>query len=176
MIYYIITQYLMKHSPFSLSSTCLSVSSSLEQDAMSSESWSRSLREVRKACSLILAFWRYFFLSAYLSNPPLDLCLLEEYSACPCADQSGGHTTSLLFALLGATIDEVIRGASVVASILWPAMPLVLVVVIEPREPTGHKHQLLIPKTLHLLLCDRQQRRQNKHSRLGVRGGTTSRD
>lgn len=176
MIYYIITRYLMKHNPFSLSSTCLLVSSSLEQEAMSSESWSRSLREVTKAWSLILAFWRYFFLSAYLSNPPLDLCLPEEYYACLAPTRVVVARASLLLALLGATSDEVVRVASVDASILWPAMPLVLVVVMEPREPNGHKHQLLIPKTLHLLLCDRQQRRQNKYRRLGVRGGTTSRD
>jgi hypothetical protein len=46
----------MKHNPFSLSSTRLSVSSSLEEDITSSKSWSRSLREARKALSLIFAF------------------------------------------------------------------------------------------------------------------------
>jgi hypothetical protein len=46
---------------------------------------------------------------------------------------------SLLLAHLGATSDEVVRVATVEASILRPATSLVLVVVVEPREPTGHK-------------------------------------
>jgi hypothetical protein len=48
---------------------------------------------------------------------------------------------SLLIALFGATSEEV-----VVASILRPVMPPVLVVVVELHELTGNKHQLLIPR------------------------------
>ena len=57
------------------------------------------------------------------------------------------------------TSDEVVEVATVVASILRPATPPVLAVLVEPLEPASHKHPLLIPKALHLLLCDRQQRR-----------------
>jgi hypothetical protein len=46
----------MNHNPLSLFSTGLSRSSSLEEEAGSSESWSRSLREARKALYMIFAF------------------------------------------------------------------------------------------------------------------------
>jgi hypothetical protein len=58
----------VKHDPLSLCSTRLSSSSSLEEEVDSLEPWSRSLREARRVHSLIFAFWRYFFLSASLSN------------------------------------------------------------------------------------------------------------
>jgi hypothetical protein len=61
---------------------------------------------------------------------------------------------SLLLALFRTTGDKVVRIAAVEASVLRPTTPLVLVVVMEPCEPAGHKRQLLIPKTLHLLLRD----------------------
>jgi hypothetical protein len=67
--------------------------------------------------------------------------------------------TSLLLALLGATGDEVVWVATVVASILRPATPPDHMVVVEPCEPTGHKRQLLIPKALHMLFYDGQQGR-----------------
>jgi hypothetical protein len=73
--------------------------------------------------------------------------------------------TSLLLALLGATGDKVVKVAIVVTSVPRPAMWQTHTFVVEPRESTSHKHQLLIPKALHLLLYDGQQRRQNKHSR-----------
>jgi hypothetical protein len=60
----------------------------------------------------------------------------------------------LLLSLIGATGDEVAGVTIVLASILRPAMPLVLAVVMDPREPADHKRQLLIPEALHLLLCD----------------------
>jgi hypothetical protein len=72
---------------------------------------------------------------------------------------------SLLFTLLGATGDEVVRVTIVEAPILRPATPLIRAVVVKPCEPTGYKHQLLIPKALHMLLYYRQQGRQSKHSR-----------
>jgi hypothetical protein len=72
---------------------------------------------------------------------------------------------NLKLALLGATSDKVVGVTVVETSILRPATPPVLVVVVEPREPTSHQRQLLIPEALHLLLCDRQKRRQSKHSR-----------
>ena len=72
---------------------------------------------------------------------------------------------SLLLALLGETSDKVVEVATVVASILQSATPPSHTVVVEPCEPTGHKCQLLIPKALHLLLCDGQQKRKSKHSR-----------
>jgi hypothetical protein len=64
---------------------------------------------------------------------------------------------NLLLALIRETSDEVVRVAAVEASILRTTMSLVLAVVEEPREPTGHKRQLLIPEALHLFLCDGQQ-------------------
>jgi hypothetical protein len=72
---------------------------------------------------------------------------------------------SLLLALLGATGDKVVGVATVVASIVQPATSLAHTIVVEPRELTSHKRQLLIHKALHLLLYDGQQRRQSKHSR-----------
>jgi hypothetical protein len=30
---------------------------------------------------------------------------------------------------------------------------------VKPREPADDQRQLVVPKTLHLLLCDRHQRR-----------------
>jgi hypothetical protein len=72
---------------------------------------------------------------------------------------------SLLLSLLRATSDKVVRAASVEASILRPTTPPVLTVVVKPREPTGHKRQLLILKGLHPLLCVGQQIRQSKHNR-----------
>jgi hypothetical protein len=71
---------------------------------------------------------------------------------------------SLGLVLLGATGIEVLGVTVVEASILGPTTLSVLVVVVESREPGGHKRQLLIPKALHLLLYDRQQRRQSKQS------------
>jgi hypothetical protein len=65
----------------------------------------------------------------------------------------------LRFALLGAAGNEVVGIATVVASVLGPATLPAHTVVVEPREPDGHKCQLLIPKDLHPLLCNRQQRR-----------------
>jgi hypothetical protein len=65
----------------------------------------------------------------------------------------------LRFALLGAAGNEVVGIAIVVASVLGPAMPSAHTVVVELREPDGHKCQLLIPKALHLLLYNRQQGR-----------------
>jgi hypothetical protein len=132
-----------KQSSFSLSSTRLWVSSSLEEDVASSESWSRSPREVRKECSLILAFCRYFFLSASLSNPPLDLCLhlacptWECTHACPCADQSGRADQHPACPTWGNWRQSG-RVTIVEASILRPTTLLVLTVVVEPRDPSGH--------------------------------------
>jgi hypothetical protein len=34
--------------------------------------------------------------------------------------------------------------------------------VVKPREPADDQCQLVIPKTLHLLVYDRHQRRQDK--------------
>jgi hypothetical protein len=68
-------------------------------------------------------------------------------------------------AILGAASDEVVGVATVEASFLGPTTPSVLAVIVEPREPTGNKRQLLIPKALHMLLYDRQQRGQNEQSR-----------
>jgi hypothetical protein len=66
---------------------------------------------------------------------------------------------SLRLSLLGATSNEVIRVTVVEASIPRPTTPLVLAVVVEPGEPAVHKCQLLIPKALHMLLYNGQQRR-----------------
>jgi hypothetical protein len=63
---------------------------------------------------------------------------------------------SLLLALLWATSNKVVRVATVEPSILQPIMALFLVVVVEPRESTGHQRQLLILEALHLLLYHRQ--------------------
>jgi hypothetical protein len=65
----------------------------------------------------------------------------------------------LRLAFLREASNEVVGIAIVVASVLRPAMPLAHTVVVEPSELAGHKCQLVIPKALHLLLCDRQQRR-----------------
>jgi hypothetical protein len=65
----------------------------------------------------------------------------------------------LRLAFLGVAGNEVVGIATGLASVLRPAMPPAHTVVVEPHEPVGHKCQLLIPKALHLLLCDKQQRR-----------------
>jgi hypothetical protein len=52
----------------------------------------------------------------------------------------------LRFALLGAAGNEVVGIATVVASVLGHTMPPAHTVVVEPREPAGHKCQLLIPR------------------------------
>jgi hypothetical protein len=65
--------------------------------------------------------------------------------------------------LLGAVGDEVVRISTVVASLLrTTTTPAIQVVVVKPREPTDDQHQLVVPKGLQLLLCDRHQRRQGK--------------
>jgi hypothetical protein len=65
----------------------------------------------------------------------------------------------LRFALPRAADNVVVRITTVVTSILGPATSSAHTVVVEPREPAGHKCQVLISKALHLLLCNRQQRR-----------------
>jgi hypothetical protein len=60
----------------------------------------------------------------------------------------------LWLALLGEAGDEVVGVTIVVASILRSAMPPVQTIVVKLLEPVGNKRQLLIPKDLHLLLCD----------------------
>jgi hypothetical protein len=129
----------MKQSPFSLSSTHLSVSSLLEDEAASSESWSRLLREARKARSLIFAFWWYFF-ECLLIESSLGLVLVG--GVCPLAlalTRVVVKQVKFLLALLWANGNEVVKVAIVVASILRPATTPVLAVVVEPCEPTGHK-------------------------------------
>jgi hypothetical protein len=47
---------------------------------------------------------------------------------------------SLLLALLRTIGDEVVGVATVVASILRPTTPSILVVIMEPRKVASHKH------------------------------------
>jgi hypothetical protein len=47
--------------------------------------------------------------------------------------------SSLHLSLLGATSDEVVRVATVEASVLGSTMPSVLAVVVKPRELDGNK-------------------------------------
>jgi hypothetical protein len=54
----------------------------------------------------------------------------------------------LLLAILGAAGDQVVRVHAVEASILRPDTPPVLAIIVEPREPAGHKRQLLIPEAV----------------------------
>jgi hypothetical protein len=42
----------------------------------------------------------------------------------------------------------VVRVHAVEASILRPDTPPVLAIIVEPREPAGHKRQLLIPEAV----------------------------
>jgi hypothetical protein len=56
---------------------------------------------------------------------------------------------------LGAVGDKVFATSIVEVAILGLATPLIQVVIVEPHEPIGNKCQLLIPKALNLLLCDR---------------------
>jgi hypothetical protein len=65
--------------------------------------------------------------------------------------------------LLGAVGDEVVRISTAVASFLrTTTTSAIQAVVVKPREPANDQRQLVVPKTLHLLLCDRHQRRQGK--------------
>jgi hypothetical protein len=57
-----------------------------------------------------------------------------------------GTWASLRLTLLGAKSDEVVRVATVVASILGLTTSPVLPVVVKPRELAGHKCHLLIPR------------------------------
>jgi hypothetical protein len=53
--------------------------------------------------------------------------------------------------------------STAVASFLWTTTTSAIqAVIVKPRESADDQCQLVIPKTLHLLLCDRHQRRQGK--------------
>jgi hypothetical protein len=65
--------------------------------------------------------------------------------------------------LLGAVGDEVVEISTAIASFLQTiTTPAIQAVVVKPRESADNQCQLVIPKTLHLLLYDRHQRRQGK--------------
>ena len=64
-----------------------------------------------------------------------------------------------VLALLGAFGTEVVRATTAEAALLLTSMPVVHAVVVEPREPVDDQRQLIIPKCLHLLLYNRNQRR-----------------
>jgi hypothetical protein len=62
--------------------------------------------------------------------------------------------------LLGAVGDEVVEVSIAVAGILWSTLGLAVhTVVVKPLEPVDDQRQLIICKCLHLLLCNRHQRR-----------------
>jgi hypothetical protein len=88
-------------------------------------------------------------LERLLVRPPLGLMLAKGMLPLALVPTRVLTRASLSLSLHRATSDEVVRVATVV-----------LVVVVELRELAGHKRQLLIPKTLHLLFCDREQGRQ----------------
>jgi hypothetical protein len=68
----------------------------------------------------------------------------------------------LLFALLGAAGNEVVGIITVIASVLGPATPLAHTIVVEPREPAGHKCQLLIPRlSTYSSVIDNKEDRAN---------------
>jgi hypothetical protein len=72
----------------------------------------------------------------------------------------------LLLALhIRASDDEVVRVATIKASIHGPATQRIHAVVVEPRELASNKCQLLIPKALHLLLYDGEQNKQSEQCR-----------
>jgi hypothetical protein len=65
--------------------------------------------------------------------------------------------------LLRIVGDEVVRVSTSVASILrTTTTPVIQAVVVKPREPADDQYQLVVPKGLQLLLCDRHQRRQDQ--------------
>jgi hypothetical protein len=58
--------------------------------------------------------------------------------------------------LLGAMGDEVVGVSTVIASFLQTlTTPVVQAVVVKPQKPADDQCQLVIPKSLQLLLCDR---------------------
>ena len=64
--------------------------------------------------------------------------------------------------LLGAVGDEVVGISTAKASLVLTTTPSIQAVVVKPRESAEDQSQLIILKCLHLLLCDRHQRRQCK--------------
>ena len=65
--------------------------------------------------------------------------------------------------LLGAVGNKVVGVSTAVASFLrTPSTSMVQAVVMKPRKPADDQCQLIVPKSLQLLLCDRHQRRQGK--------------
>jgi hypothetical protein len=110
-------------------------------------------------CTLLdLCLLKVLLLECLLAKSSLGLVLAEGVLALA-PTRVMVTRARLRFACLGAAGIQVIGIATVVASVLGPATPPTHTVVVEPREPAGHKCQLLNPKALHLLLCNRQQRR-----------------
>jgi hypothetical protein len=108
----------MKHSPFSLSSTRLSVSSSLKEDIESLESWSRSLREARHA-PFDLGLLEVLLLERLLVESSLGIVLARGVLPLALAlIRVVVARDSLLLALLRATGDDVVGVTTVEASIL----------------------------------------------------------
>jgi hypothetical protein len=65
--------------------------------------------------------------------------------------------------LLWAVGYKVVRISTAIASFLrTTTMLMIQEVVVKPRKPTDDQHQLVVPKSLQLLLCDRHQRGQGK--------------
>jgi hypothetical protein len=109
---------------------------------------------------LQLGLLEVLLLECLLVEPPLGLVLVGGVLALSLAStRVVVALSSLRLTILGETSDEVVRVTVVITSILVLATPHVLAVVVKPREPAGHKHQLLILKALHLLLYDGQQKR-----------------
>jgi hypothetical protein len=99
-----------------------------------------------------------FFLECLLVESSLGLGLAEEVLPISLVPTRVVVTrANLLLTLNRKTSDEVVGVTAVEASILRTTMSLVLAIVVESREPTGHKRQLLIPEALHLFLYDGQQ-------------------
>ena len=87
-------------------------------------------------------------LERVLIKPPLGLVLAGGVLALAIAPTGVVLVlaTLKLVLLLGAVGDEVVGVTAVVATLLASATPPVQAVVVKPHKPTGHKHQLLIPK------------------------------
>ena len=64
--------------------------------------------------------------------------------------------------LLGAVGDEVDGISIAKASLVLTTMLAIQAFIVEPQEPVDDQSQLVIPKCLHLFLCNRHQRRQRK--------------
>jgi hypothetical protein len=113
---------------------------------------------------LNLRLLEVLLLECLLVNPPLDLLLYRAvFSLALALTRVVVTWASLLLTLLRATGDEVVRVTTVEAFILEPAMMLVLAVVVEPHEPTGHIRQLLIPEAFTCSsMIDSKEDRANK--------------